>query len=399
MPRRNLISWAIAVTCSFAANCTILAKAEPELSLLSPTDDFSLSNISTTDASFSNIAVDGKAALLVATKHKAEWPGITLRAPHGHWDLSPYAQIVVSVKNPGSNSVTVSCRVDNPGADGKDNCANGELTLAPRKTGNLYVELKRASNDQLGGKLFGMRGYPSALGGPGTINPSNVTQLLLFVAKPTEDHQFEVSKLRASGQYAPPTAWTSDATPFFPFIDTFGQYRHKDWPGKTESLADMQAKRDAEAAELAAMPGPKEWDKFGGWGSGPLLQTSGFFRTEKVKGKWWLVDPDGHLFFSHGIDCIGFHEQTPIDERESWFQDFPGHLDEFKGFLSRGHALMGHYEGQSPECFSFVEANLLRKYGAEWKAIYPRLAQQRLRSWGVNTIGNWSDRGLSGLCA
>jgi hypothetical protein len=143
------------------------------------------------------------------------------------------------------------------------------------------------------------------------------------------------------------------------------------------------------------MPGPEEWDQYGGWRTGPLLQTNGFFRVEKVEGKWWLVDPDGHLFFSHGMDCIGFNEQTPIEGRETWFQDFPGQRPEFEGFLSRGHALMGHYEGQSPECFSFVEANQLRKYGAEWRSIYPQVAQQRLRSWGLNTIGNWSDRGLT----
>jgi len=102
-----------------------------------------------------------------------------------------------------------------------------------------------------------MRGYPVKLGGPRTLDPANVTQLLVFIAKPSADHLFKVSDFRAAGAYIPPTAWTSDATPFFPFIDTFGQYDHKDWPGKTESLTDMQAKRASEAAELASRPGRK----------------------------------------------------------------------------------------------------------------------------------------------
>ncbi|HEY3861945.1 MAG TPA: beta-agarase [Verrucomicrobiae bacterium] len=349
-----------------------------------------LTKVAATDATVSH----DRAVLRVAARHKAEWPGITLSAPKGHWDLSLYEEIALTVRNAGSNVATIHCRADNPGADGKDHCANGEVTLAPGQADTLHVQLKRTHSDTLDGKLFGMRGYPVKLGGPYTIDPANVTQVLVFVDKPSDDHVFEISDLRAAGHYTPPTAWTSDANPFFPFIDTFGQYRHKNWPGKTESLADMASKREAEAADLAARPGPKEWDKYGGWRTGPQLQATGFFRTEKTRGKWWLVDPDGHLFFSHGMDCVTFREETPIDGRQTWFQDFPGHQPEFEQFLSHGRAIMGHYQGKSPECFSFVEANLARKYGADWKAASGRLAQLRLRSWGLNTIGNWSDHAL-----
>ena len=186
----------------------------------------------------------------------------------------------------------------------------------------------------------------------------------------------------------------SDASPFFPFIDTFGQYLHKDWPGKTKSIEDLAQKRDAEARELASTPGPKDWDKYGGAASGPKLNATGFFRTEKYKGKWWLVDPDGHLFFSQGIDCVGATESTPISERTNWFADFPSQ-PEFEQFLSRARSLLGHYAGKSPECFSFDSANLLRKYGPDWHEKNRDVIQQRLRSWGINTIGNWSDSRLA----
>jgi hypothetical protein len=60
-------------------------------------------------------------------------------------------------------------------------------------------------------------------------------------------------------------------------------------------------------------------------------------------------------------------------------------------FLSRGYALKGHYAGRSPSCFSFGGANLARKYGADWKTVYPEVIHRRLRGWGLNTIANWSD--------
>ena len=84
-------------------------------------------------------------------------------------------------------------------------------------------------------------------------------------------------------------------------------------------------------------------------------------------------------------------DSTPVEERENWFADFPGKESGFAAFHTRGFALKGHYAGRSPECFSFVGVNLLRKYGANWQEDYRQLVHRRLRSWGLNTIANWSD--------
>ena len=355
------------------------------------TRGLNVSKIAATDATVSAIESGANASLRVATGHSQPWPGITLPAPGGQWDLSAYAQVALTLSNIGTNPVTVFCRVDNTGADGTDHCVTHSLAVPPGQTDSLLVPLTRTADDKLGGKLFGMRGYPAGPSGPGCIDPRRITQLLVFVSQPSADHLFGIQYIRATGSYQPPTARVTDADPFFPFIGAFGQYRHKDWPGKVKSVADLKARREAEVGDLARLPSPKDWDKFGGWAAGPQLKGSGFFRTEKVKGKWWLVDPAGRLFFSHGIDCVQMLDTTPIDERASWFADFPGNQPEFAVFRSRGNALKGHYEGRTPECFSFAGANLLRKYGSDWREVYPRLIHQRLRSWGLNTIANWSD--------
>lgn len=346
------------------------------------------------DATVAVVTNQGDFALRISTGHEQPWPGVTLPAPDGRWDLSPFAQVVLQVKNVGTNRGTLNCRVDNPGADGTKNCVNGSVTLNPGQSDTLRVTLRRANNDKLGGKLFGLRGYPVSAGGPATINPSNITQILLFVNQPKAGYSFEVNDLRAAGEHTPPTAWATDADPFFPFIDSFGQYRHKDWPGKVHSVVELQHRREAEAKELAAHPGPAGWDQYGGWANGPQLKATGFFRTEKVDGKWWLVNPEGHLFWSHGIDCVRMLDATPIEERASWFENFPGEQAEFREFLTTGYALKGHYAGRSPKSFSFAGANLKRKYGGDWKRHYGETVHQRLRSWGLNTIANWSDAGI-----
>ena len=142
---------------------TIAAPAAERI-LFDFTAQADLAQIATTDAKVSVAESGTGLALRVGTGHQAPWPGITLRAPGGSWDLSPFAQVAVDLKNPGTTAVTVFCRVDNPGADGTQHCLTGSLNLNPGQPGILRVPLKRTGEDKLGGKLFGMRGYPTAPG-------------------------------------------------------------------------------------------------------------------------------------------------------------------------------------------------------------------------------------------
>jgi hypothetical protein len=385
MRRHSLRTSVIYLSCLAAVAASAAQADIPDLPL-----SFDPARVTKTDASVS--AKPGPVpTLVVTTGHGQSWAGFALAAPDGHWDLSGYSEVMLRIRNRGANPVTVSCRVDNPGADGKKNCITGQVTLHMCRMDTLMVPLRRWGQDTLGGKLTGMLACPVSAGVDRGIDPKNITQLLIFVDKPTEDAVFEITEIRATGAYAPPTAWTTDADPFFPFIDTYGQYLHKDWPRKTHSLDDFAARREEEAKDLAAHAGPKDWDKYGGFLTGPQLQATGFFRTQKVGGKWWLVDPDGRLFFSHGIDCVRSQESTPITNRENWFADFPGKQPEFAGFLSSGRPRAGQTDTRPRQMFCFNRANLLRKYGADWHELSSKLAHQRLHSWGLNTIGNWSD--------
>lgn len=347
------------------------------------------------DAEYRVVSEGGGHALRIQTGHDHAWPGVALRPASETWDLSGFAAVTLRVRNAGSNSVTISCRVDNRGADGIKSCVTGSTSaLAPGGEATLRVPLKRHSESTLDGQLFGMRGYPVVKGGDRTIDPSQITRLLIFVNKPAANHAFIVDDIRAQGRFVPPTASVNDADPFVPFIDAFGQYRHRDWPGKVHSLEELRDRRQQEARQLETQAGPADWNQYGGWKAGPQLRATGFFRVEKHQGKWWLIDPDGRLFWSHGIDCVRMLDATAVEEREHWFADFPGRLPEFASFVSRGFALKGHYAGKSVKTFSFAGANLQRKYGSDWRVTFGDVAHRRLRSWGLNTIGNWSDEGV-----
>ena len=43
-------------------------------------------------------------------------------------------------------------------------------------------------------------------GGSDALEVSNITQLVIFVNQPAQDHSFEISEIQAAGNHTPPTA-------------------------------------------------------------------------------------------------------------------------------------------------------------------------------------------------
>ena len=350
---------------------------------------FNIAKIKTQDAKVALVKGAKSTALRIDFGHKNAWPGIAIAAPKGKWDLSKWTSIAIDVRNIGAAEVRLFCRVDNPGADGMKNCNTFNVTLAPGKSGTLGGSFTR--RDGPGVKLVGMRGYPPAAGAsiPQAIDLRNVTQMLIFSPKPKADHSVLIDNITATGSYTAPKS----PAKFLPMIDEFGQYIHRDWPGKTHSLKDFALSAAAEAKDLAARPGPKKWNAYGGYAAGPQLKATGYFHTAKHAGKWWLVDPKGRLFWSHGIDCVHARAATPISDREHYFRNLPHAKSMFTKFYGRGSwAPHGYYKTRSPyRTYDFAGANLRRKYGDKWNEEFAAKTHARLRSWGMNTIANWSD--------
>jgi hypothetical protein len=176
----------------------------------------------------------------------------------------------------------------------------------------------------------------------------------------------------ATGSYST-AAQVASRTDFFPFIDVYGQYKHSDWPGKIHTDADLEENLKNEKRQLSMLREPENLDQYGGWKNGPGQKATGNFYVKKVNGKWWLVDPEGNLFWSHGLNCVGFGSgSTLITGRENYFTKLQ--------------------DGTTR--FNFYTANLAKKFGTTWQAGANDLIHKRLKSWGINTIANWSDANI-----
>ncbi len=85
-----------------------------------------------------------------------------------------------------------------------------------------------------------------------------------------------------------------------------------------------------------------EFDRYGGWTKSQGRKT-GFFHTEQIDGRWWLVSPEGNVFFSKGVDHVNYAPEAD--------------------------------SSPAPPADT-----------AEWA----RMATRQLRGWNFNTAGAWS---------
>ena len=164
-----------------------------------------------------------------------------------------------------------------------------------------------------------------------------------------------------------------------PLVDEFGQYIRDEWPGKAKSLDRLKADWAAEDKSLA--PGAFGYCRFGGYAQ-TTAKPTGYFRVEKLDGRWWFVDPDGHLFLSAGSDVMTHSMVTRSAGRESFFTQLPP-----------ASARTRESNERDPGA-SFYTWNLVRRFGDSWRQRWLDFAFRRMDAWGLNTVANWSDSAL-----
>lgn len=75
---------------------------------------------------------------------------------------------------------------------------------------------------------------------------------------------------------------------------------------KAGTVESSDAGRSWKEREVEAVPEARNPDRLNRFGGDARYRTAatGFFRVTKESGKWWLIDPDGHLFFSVGLNSV-----------------------------------------------------------------------------------------------
>jgi hypothetical protein len=327
-------------------------------------------------------ATHGSRALAIDFNRVA-WPALFLR-PAVPWDFREWGEMAYDITNPGTSPVRFSVRVDDDyRSDGVGTSRTGAGTIEPGATVTFVFPLN--NRDPLS---FGMRGLPTwpgarNLGSTGThiLNLSNIAQTQVFLASPAADFTLIVDNVRVR----PPFALDG-------IVDRYGQFAAAAWPGKLEDPDEFSSRRSQEDAFLAMAGQFGGRSLYGGYSAGPTLDATGFFRTARHGGRWWLVDPDGWLFFSTGFNSMAMAQTTFTRGREYLFTWLPEPDDPLARHYGSATAATGPIA--SGTTFNFNAANLQRKYGSGYAESWRETALRRMLAWGFNTIGNWSDSAL-----
>lgn len=296
--------------------------------------------------------------------------GLRLLPPAGtgFWDLSKGSILAADVENLSPDKqLRLTMHISSGSHDARDESSvRSGVAVNPGETRTLNLFIPHAE----------IYHAPPGVPGPKNVASAKVNWIDFFMEWPFEGKRpglvdCKVSNVRLVG--TPDTAAHVDPAKFFPFIDVYGQNVHGAWPEKIHSDEDLKKNLRTEAAALAASQRPAEWNRFGGWANGPQLKATGSFRTEKHEGKWYLVDPEGRLFFSHGIDVLRAQtDSTKSTGHEKWFA----------------------FEVKDTE-LPFNHWNLRKKYGKPgYETEYYETLSRRLEHWGMNTIGNWGHSDL-----
>ena len=325
------------------------------------------------------------------------WPGVNLKPQNGgsYFDLSGGSVLAMDVTNLAGYPATFRCQIENLGADGREFCVKGGRGFEAGETATMRIRFYRdgiAPDDVV---FEGVLNPFEGLRGANNLDVKKVTNIMLFEHSPARDLKFAVRNIRLEEPWKGVSDAVRSAKTFYPAIDVYGQYKHKEWNGKTHSDAELAAAFEAEKRDLAAHPAIAGLNRFGGWADGPSFEATGSFRTLKHDGKWYLVDPEGKLFFSHGIDQFSGSETTGFELREHYFENLPQKSDpETRGLWGTSNPAPGknfyRLKNLRPAVFNYYGRNLKRKYGDDWRNIHRRLMHDRAASWGINTLGNWS---------
>lgn len=166
-------------------------------------------------------------------------------------------------------------------------------------------------------------------------------------------------------------------------LDELGQSRLHVWPSRSANAAEVTARLVAQRSEAPQQRWPEGWSRWGGLAR-QKLDGTGWFRVTHDGKRSWFVDPDGHPFWSTGLDCVLVEETAAaVGGLEKAVIYLPDANGEFRDARRRRRE-MPHV--------NYLAANFIRAFGAkEWHAAWAEIALGQLHRLGFNTVANWSE--------
>lgn len=212
-------------------NNTISAQVQNEGKLVL-FDASKATNVSLSATNGATFKLDG-GLLKISTVGNNEYPSVRIE---GEWNISDFNQIEIELVNFSQSSLPVMVRLENANAD-PDNERGillDRVSIAGGAAKSLTFPIPpKPPYPDVKEKLFGMRYTPYKLSGlVEDLDKNKVKAITVYLRKPKNDWEWAVKSVSATkGEPEKLVSWMNlPAEKFFPFIDKYGQFIHKDWP-------------------------------------------------------------------------------------------------------------------------------------------------------------------------
>ncbi|MEM1060446.1 MAG: hypothetical protein AAGK14_14625, partial [Verrucomicrobiota bacterium] len=199
---------------------------------------------------------------------------------------------------------------------------------------------------------------------------------------------WEMTPLTASTE--PPPLLEHPVLPEGKLLDKLGQATWKEWEGKTRSEEELRERLHCQHRGTDLRPLPASMNAWGGWKE-RQFEATGFFRTHHDGQRWWLVDPDGHPFWSAGPCAVRTYVETNIRLLHDALEWLPARDGDFAACYEP--TIRSYLQTAERECegFDFLRANLIRVFGSrQWEQRWAEMVFPIMRHIGFNTCANWS---------
>jgi hypothetical protein len=351
-------------------------------------DDASLNLVAVTGGNVSRVkqhATDGDHALRVELNANPQgWPNIQLRlggdAVPANW--SAYVGIMFDMhfaKGP-IQSCIVRVEAEHDGQTDKGTFrlsptdeSPDQFTLRFDRPKDMEAEALRLLNG-----IEGVKMPPSQQAD--LPHRENVTVFQIYVSRPQERCELYIDNIRLVRRF-------ETDVPTENIIDPFGQLALLDWPGKVHSVDDMHAldRREQQWLDSAA-PLEEQRDAYDGLiHPDHQYEATGFFRLQQVGDTWWMITPEGNLYFHNALCNIEpTAAPTLTTGREALYQWLPDKDDPLTA------AVAHPVHGSNPGMMNFDIANLIRRYGDDYMAKWQQRALRRYQVWAFTGVHNWN---------
>lgn len=335
--------------------------------------------------------------LITKTSAATDIAEVTLKFTAGTMDLSAYNAVDFVVENLSSQQITLNFIPYGADTANKPGFWN-EFIIPPKSQQTHFLTTLDVKNVHYCSDQSGMQRCPI---GPNQLPAIDQSQSRPMDLKTVINYRVRLVNAPLNAQIkinlikAVKMGYRPEDMPGL--IDKYGQNRWMNFDGKV--MKDQDLRDDAAKESAVIKPLPARWDQYGGDKTAGGYGATGFFRVEKVNGKWWFVNPLGNLTYLSGLSLVSHRgHETTIKGREVLFQELPpktgntatvwadraclannqniGGVGEFCGGMHWSPYLNNLYIKYQDPAKPFNQDEILKRWGTT--------TQNRFYDWGFN---------------